>query len=188
MSSAPLQTFKEVFESLAGKVHLIDGMDEAASAVAGVLEGASATRVALAQLPGEVEAGIERYCSERHIEVVKPPFNGATVLEALAGAQVGISGAAFAVADMGALVEVTRDDGARLVSALPRVHVAVIHADNILPTLLEAASQLRDVFTEHLGDCTATFISGPSRTGDIEMKITLGVHGPAEAHAVVIAG
>ena len=78
------------------------------------------------------------------------------------------------------------DDALRLVSALPRVHVGVFRTADLLETLEDAAPRIRTFFTENNRNAAMSFISGPSRTGDIEMRLTLGVHGPAETHAVVI--
>jgi L-lactate dehydrogenase complex protein LldG len=94
--------------------------------------------------------------------------------------------AAFAIAETGTLVEFTTNDATRLVSTLPRVHIGVCRADAIVETLKDAAVLMRDFYTENPKGAVVTFISGPSRTGDIEMRLTLGVHGPEVAHAVVL--
>jgi L-lactate dehydrogenase complex protein LldG len=83
-------------------------------------------------------------------------------------------------------VEFATDDALRLVSALPRIHVGIFRAYDLLATHKEAAAPIREFFIENTQNATATFISGPSRTGDIEMRLTLGVHGPEVAHAVVL--
>src|SRR5207248_351183 len=100
-------------------------------------------------------------------------------------AQVGISAPDFAIAETGSIVEITTDDSMRLVSTLPAVHIAVLPANKILASLSEAAIHIRDAFERNHGNCVVTFISGPSRSGDIEMKLTLGVHGPKASHVVI---
>lgn len=45
---------------------------------------------------------------------------------------------------------------------------------------------IRDIVKQHVENLVISFISGPSRTGNIELKLTLGVHGPREAHVVII--
>jgi hypothetical protein len=104
----------------------------------------------------------------------------------LASVQAGVCWAAFAIAESGSLVEFTTDDAVRLVSALPRVHGGVFRATDLVGTLAEAASRIRNFYAKNPRNATVSFISGPSRTGDIEMQLILGVHGLAETHAVVI--
>lgn len=74
----------------------------------------------------------------------------------------------------------------RLVSTLPAKHIAFLRAEDLVLHLDDAASQLRQLFAQHSEHCAVTFISGPSRTGAIEMKLTLGVHGPEESHVILL--
>ena len=64
-------------------------------------------------------------------------------------------------------------------SLLPEIHLAVLRASTILPTLEAALPLVR-------GTRSAVFITGPSRTADIEMTLTIGVHGPGELHVFLI--
>jgi L-lactate dehydrogenase complex protein LldG len=66
--------------------------------------------------------------------------------------------------------------------------MSVLHAEEIVERFDEGAARIREIVQQHDGNLVISFISGPSRTGDIELKLTLGVHGPEEAHAVVIGG
>jgi L-lactate dehydrogenase complex protein LldG len=68
------------------------------------------------------------------------------------------------------------------------VHVGVVWEGDLRATLKEASGPLRAFFQENAEHATATFISGPSRTADIEMRLTLGVHGPEVAHTVIVSG
>ena len=102
-------------------------------------------------------------------------------------AEVGVTAAEFAIAETGTMVEVAENDANRLVSSLPRIHVCLVRTDALIGTLSDAAPLLREVFALHDKNCVVSFISGPSRTGDIEMKLTLGVHGPEFAHAVLVS-
>ena len=92
----------------------------------------------------------------------------------------------FAIADAGAIVEFTTDDSHRLVSALPLVHISVIRATDIVATLKEAAAPIRNFYQENPLNANVSFISGPSRTADIEMRLIHGVHGPAETHTIIL--
>ena len=95
----------------------------------------------------------------------------------------GVSGAAYALADPGALVMVSSVEEERLVSLLPPRHIAVVSAERVLSDLDELFLTVPDpaALTSSM-----VLIGGPSRTGDIEMILTLGVHGPREVSLVVV--
>jgi L-lactate dehydrogenase complex protein LldG len=99
---------------------------------------------------------------------------------------IGISWAAFAIAETGAIVEFATDDSMRLVTSLPLVHISLLRASDVVATLKEAAAPIRDFYNENFLNATVSFISGPSRTADIEMRLILGVHGPAETHVIIV--
>ena len=83
-------------------------------------------------------------------------------------------------------MEFATDDAHRLVSALTLVHIGVFRAADIVENLMEAAAPIRNFYNANPRNATVSFISGPSRTADIEMRLILGVHGPAETHAIII--
>ena len=178
--------FKHKYETLAGIVHIAENEDAAAELVLQILKEADGQRVVLGALPDSLCQSIEAACTAAGIAVLKPPFESQEMPQAIDATQVGVSWAALAVAETGSLVEFATDDALRLVSALPRIHVGIFCARDLLATLKEAVAPIREFFIENTQNATATFISGPSRTGDIEMRLTLGVHGPEVAHAVVL--
>jgi len=97
---------------------------------------------------------------------------------------VGITGAFCAVAETGTLVTVSGPDTPAAVSLLPETHVAVLPASRIVPGMEEAWQLMR---AERVALPRAVnFISGPSRSADIEQTVTLGAHGPYRVHIVVI--
>jgi L-lactate dehydrogenase complex protein LldG len=69
------------------------------------------------------------------------------------------------------------------VSLLPPVHIAVVNSRDIHLTIGDA---LAAVGQENSLSRAITFITGPSRTADIELTLTVGVHGPKELHVIVI--
>lgn len=177
--------FAEVFTRLAGHVHRISTIDELGPVLEGIHSHYPTNSLAVAGLPDDALAVVRAICDARGVTVLESPFAGMTLPDAVDDARIGVTMAAFGVAETGSIVEITRQDADRLVSALPRVHVCILYADTIVATLADAAPRLREAFTAE-GAMTATFISGPSRTGDIEMKLTLGVHGPEVMHVVIL--
>jgi len=186
MSDARTQEFIASFESVAGKAHQVSITADAAGIVAGVLAETGATCVAMAQLPEDLAASIRAHCQEHGVELLEEPYDSATLPGALDRAQVGITGIEFAIAQTGTLVEVALNDATRLVSSLPRTHIGIVPAGEMVPTLLEAAPRMREVLDAHDRNVVLSFLSGPSRTGDIELILTLGVHGPEQAHAILL--
>lgn len=178
--------FEKKYVSLSGHSHVAENIEGVITTVMAILHEAQATRVVFGEMPDLVVTALEKACTEAGIEVLKPPYDNTQLPKSIDEAQVGISWAAFAVAESGSLIEFTTNDATRLVSTLPRIHIGIFNAQNLLPTLKSAAAPLREFYQTHLHHATATFISGPSRTADIEMRLTLGVHGPEVAHAVVL--
>jgi L-lactate dehydrogenase complex protein LldG len=169
LPAALVPEFVEAFHAVRGHAHVAPNHDAAVAQIAAIVREAGATCVALAG-----------------VQVLGPSYESATLPLALDGPTIGITGMAFGIAQTGTLAEVCTDDAVRLVSGLPRTHIGVVYASDLAPTLHDAAPRLRALFTQHDANVTVSFISGPSRTGDIELVLTLGVHGPETAHAVII--
>ncbi len=101
-------------------------------------------------------------------------------------ADLGITGVDWAVAETGSLVVCARPGGrGRSVSLLPPRHVAICKASQIVPDLFDLFQELGVESTTHGLPSNVTLITGPSKTGDIQLKLTTGVHGPGEVHVVV---
>jgi L-lactate dehydrogenase complex protein LldG len=102
---------------------------------------------------------------------------------------IGITSADFCMADSATLVMRTRPGQARSVSLLPSIHIAVIELDQIIADLKELYALLKwdpQERKEGLTNCM-TFISGPSKTADIEATMVHGAHGPREVFVYVIS-
>jgi L-lactate dehydrogenase complex protein LldG len=99
---------------------------------------------------------------------------------------VGITGCFCAVAETGTLMVCSSPDTPATVSLLPETHIAIVHASRIVPYMEDAW----DLARKELGSLprAVNFISGPSRTGDIEQTIVLGAHGPYRVHLVIVEG
>ncbi len=99
----------------------------------------------------------------------------------VASIQVGLTGALAGVAETGTLVLPSGAGRPQTASLLPEVHIAILKAEDIYETLPEVL-ELREVHQVSVVD----LISGPSRTADIEMTLTIGVHGPREVHVFCV--
>jgi L-lactate dehydrogenase complex protein LldG len=94
---------------------------------------------------------------------------------------VGISTAQAAIAETGTLVLDSDHERHRLVSLVPPVHIAIINASCIVETLADALTLLQKKEISP----AITFVTGPSRTADIELTLAIGVHGPQQLYVIV---
>src|SRR6266550_94876 len=104
-------------------------------------------------------------------------------------ATVGISGANMAIAETGTIVLVTNEGNADLTTTLPPVHIALFGIDKLVATLDDAVAVLRMLPRSGTGQIMSSYvnwITGPSRSADIEQSLTIGVHGPREMHCVIL--
>jgi L-lactate dehydrogenase complex protein LldG len=169
-----IEAFTCSLEALAGKVIRVNDATEARHAVAEVLNGRSAIA---SNAPFLAECGIE------NIPGVQTGLTNRDALRnACAMAHVGITSADYALADTGTLVLLSSAQEPRMISLLPPVHVAVFPASILVGNLDELLSILYYPANQ---TSAMVFITGPSRTADIEQILVRGVHGPGEIYAVI---
>ena len=172
-ASTRIATFRERFEALNGKLRVVATPEAVLKAVEEILGGRAAVTSNAAFLK---ECGVAWRAGFRDREELKA---------ACAEAPVGITSAPFALASTGTLVMLSNDEEQRLVSLLPPAHIAVIPASCILVNLDELF--VRMPFPADITSALV-FITGPSRTADIEQILVRGVHGPGEVHVVIVEG
>lgn len=179
------QLFIQQYEKLAGKVYIADSVDSLVSTLHTIIFDQKArTLVTTPEFTGLAIQPIELLSGKNFPDLQISYCDQQSPAE-IDRADIGLSTAVFAIAFTGAIVEVSTNDAGRLVSSLPRVHVALLPASQIVPALEDAAPRLRQIYRGHPQHCNITFISGPSRTADIEMRLFLGVHGPQAAYVVL---
>ncbi len=115
----------------------------------------------------------------------------------LIDAACGITSCDAAVAETGSLMVCSRPGQERVASLLPPWHVGLVAESQIVPDLFDAFAKLAAFLPRsqsagegERGDfpSNVTFITGPSKTGDIELELTTGVHGPGVWRLIVIRG
>ena len=99
--------------------------------------------------------------------------------------RVGITGAYCAIAETGTLMMLSGPETPGSVSLLPETHIALVRHDRIVRSMEDAWQLLRA--ERATLPRAVSFISGPSRTADIEQTVTLGAHGPYRVHIIVLA-
>ena len=171
MAWDPVARFKEQALRLASTVEEVNALDGVPAATARYLEHHGLPLLAVcwpqfAGLPWR-EAGLE-----------------VESRAALDTDLVGITGAFCAIAETGTLMTLSGAATPATVSLLPETHIAIVPASRIVRAMEEAWQLAR----AELGQLprAVSFISGPSRTADIEQTVTLGAHGPYRVHIVLV--
>jgi len=112
-------------------------------------------------------------CDKNALALQIPGLRFDVSRELAADAKIGVSEMGWALADTGSLVADQTDIKQRLASTLPEIHVAIVGTDKILDGKASVFSKINPANSRYIA-----FITGPSRTADIERVLTIGVHGP----------
>lgn len=185
---ALLERFTLELTQLKGEVFPVTGDDEARAKVLELLELHQTQRIIAWDFAYIPVAGLEQAIRAAGIEIIQPnPRAGdrAAVLDESAQAQVGLTGADAAAATTGSLIFTTAPGKGRLPTVLAPVHIAVITFDQIMPRLESWLAAQRAAGMPLQDSANLCLVTGPSRTGDIEMELILGVHGPGQVQVIV---
>jgi L-lactate dehydrogenase complex protein LldG len=181
------ELFQKRFEELAGVTHTASNSEEACDVAVTLLNERKVKRIVKTRLATELESRLLDMVARSGMHVIEPKPTEDLISE-MNNADVGISMAQLAIAETGTIGEVVFDDFDRLVSSLPPVHVVFVRSHDLLSNLTEAATLIQQKYASQETNYALTFISDPSRTADIEMRLVLGVHGPLEVHAIIFDG
>ncbi len=114
--------------------------------------------------------------------ILENAADGSSPRERQAAAQIGVTGCDAAIAETGSLVLLSGEGKPRAASLLPPVHLAILQRNDLRFSMGEFFAARRDAIA---AAACCTFVTGPSRTADIELTLTVGVHGPGEVIVVV---
>ena len=172
--------FQQSLEAVDGHCIIAHGKAEIADALTQIISALQKTklraqRIAVSDVPELVRL---MHMTDLEIEELGITPNASDIF----GFDVGISTAQAAIAETGTLVLDSAHERHRLVSLVPPVHIAIVDAATICTTLSEALTMLQN--GKELSPAV-TFITGPSRTADIELTLTIGVHGPQELYVII---
>lgn len=175
-SVQPLETLVDNFRSslifVGADCRVMQSRQQAAAEVRAIVERHSASRIAVSDSP-----------------LVTELLTDLTGLEILTNApaselfdcRLGITSAQWGIAETGTLVLESERESHRLTSLVPPVHLCILDAASIRQTMGEVLELVRGDLSR-----TITFITGASRTSDIELTLAIGVHGPKELHVIVV--
>ena len=183
----PVQRFCQELRNAGGFPHLAENDDQACRIIRDIV-GTKEVRKIVTGVGGMVESlGLaQKFCREGLAVTTIDDIRGPNGREDLFAADIGISNVTYLVAETGSVIVASAADEPRFLSLLPPVHIAVASRRQILPDLFDLFDAFSPVAAEDEGPPSClTVITGPSKTGDIELKLVTGVHGPGEVHVVV---
>jgi L-lactate dehydrogenase complex protein LldG len=151
--------------------------------VAGHGGGPGGARAAVAEDELTAALGIARALADAGTEVLRA--DDPAWRDELMVAAVGVTGAALAVAETGSLVVTPGPGAPRATSLAPPVHVCLVATPTIVATVEDAVLRLASLGPDALPSAI-TWVGGPSRTSDLEMRPTFGIHGPRTVEVVLV--
>jgi L-lactate dehydrogenase complex protein LldG len=170
-AESELALFLGEAEKIGAKARRLSGTADIAPALRELVQAEPIKKATLWQTAELQDWGVEDALQSLGVEIVSPYASNRD----LAQCDLGITGADFALPETGTLVLRSAMEKPRTVSLLPPVHLAIIR-----PAILRA--DLHQVFDAVQHDGYFVFVTGPSRTSDIELTLTVGVHGPKAVH------
>lgn len=184
------ESFARELGALSGYVHLLEASESVVAVILEILEKHQANQIlawdeaglGLPWLEGALTAaGIS--LTHHHLSVEAGERK--TTLAALDGVRVGLTGAQGGLANTGTLALVSGPGQGRLASLLPPVHIALLPTQKLYPSLPAFLAANPNAAT---AGSNLVLITGPSRTADIELTLSMGVHGPKEIHVIIYPG
>lgn len=188
-----------------GKQWLPDGGETTEASLVILAEQLAKLKAVLVRVPDEAAAGAAIADLARAKAWKQVAYHGAPLVRAVAsslpcsaweadasfekqkleGCDAAITSCEAIVAQLGSILVSSASSGGRALSILPHVHVVVARVDQVLPDLATAIAQVQAAHGDRMPSMLS-FITGPSRTGDIERILVLGAHGPKELYLVLV--
>jgi len=179
-ASNVVELFKQNLEAVDGHCIIAHSKGEIADALTQIISALQKTKVRAQRIAISDAPELERLMHMTDLEIEE--LGIAPGASDIFSFDVGITTAQAAIAETGTLVLDSAGERHRLVSLVPPVHIAIVDAATIYATLGETLTMLQS--GKELSPAI-TFITGPSRTGDIELTLTIGVHGPQELYVII---
>ena len=169
-----IKRFTEQLTAVGAQCTAVRGEAEAAATLARILADAGARRVVGSDAPL-----VQRILAAVGNDIVIDRLERLSRDELFA-CDAGVTTAQWGIADTGTLVLESARERSRLLSLVPPIHVAVLSVRCICESLGDALARLS------VASHAITFITGPSRTSDIELTLVVGVHGPQTVHVLLM--
>jgi L-lactate dehydrogenase complex protein LldG len=176
----PVSRFCDELRTVGGEVHCLRSHDQAIQTIHDLLTGLGAKKALLAKDPIISALGLEEFLRLKNMEV--RAAGDRIDKDDFFAAEVGITGVMALIAETGSIVLSSSPEEPRSASLLPPVHIAVAERSQIVPDLFDLFGALAPAA---LPSCLS-LVTGPSKTGDIELRLVTGVHGPGKLDVVLV--
>lgn len=178
MAGLLVEDFSSAARNVGAEVRELADQEELVAYIGERIDGS----LLLSPCPSLKRSGLPALLKAAGLDVVEDNFR-----EHGAAAAAGLTGANFGIATTGTVVLESTQEAVRIATTLPEKHFVLLDPRKILKTADEAVPLLND-FHEKMPQAYLAYITGPSRTADIERVLTIGVHGPAELHILLLEG
>lgn len=173
--------FKENAQAASVELKEVKSYEEAIPVIEGIIEDVKASSIAAvggdeSEKLNNIYKNLEQNCKvyTDKFDIAK---NAPTV-------DIGISVAEFGVSETGSVCVDNYSYEARVTTMLPPINIVFMNKNNVVNTMTDAFAILENVFDKGY----TGFVTGPSRTSDIERVLTLGVHGPSRLILFAVDG
>ena len=176
-----LQSMKEGSEKAQAVVAPVTTLEEAIAYAVNLTVQEGGTTMAAPGMDEAAREALGTACGEKGITLLDSPLR-----PQMTKIHTAFTWADRGIADTGTLVLNSDSEELRIATMLSETHVAVLSVENVVPSM----DALEGYMSEHFkkGPGYIAFITGPSRTADIERILTIGVHGPERLHILFLDG
>ncbi|HJR81690.1 MAG TPA: LUD domain-containing protein [Anaerolineales bacterium] len=169
-----IETFLNEIQKLSGVGQKLSPSD-IGSALQTLLAEQNIRKATVWETPRLRQLGVTEILNTLGVELVSPTASK----HEMALCDLGVTEADYLLPETGTLALYSSAEKPRAVSLLPRVHLAIVRSETL-------RADMHQVFAEAKDQSYLVFITGPSRTADIELTVTLGVHGPKNLYVWMI--
>lgn len=188
---AVLAQFTREFTNVGGRIYRVYSSNEVSGIIAEICHATGGAKVALSGALSLAETHLCEQLNARGLSAFTTAEGGSAehdqLVAQLAHCDAGVTAVDYAIAETGTIVLSSDEPNALLVSLLPTIHIALLRPSQISGSLADVIGKLN---AERVGPGTScrsvSFITGPSRTSDVELTLSIGVHGPKELHVIVV--
>ncbi len=180
--------FEESAAALGITTHVVPSHEEAARVVIELVasrqpEFSDTKQIILHDHPDLAALGLWQHFAREAVTVHATFGSDRQLREKTIASFIGITAPAIGVADSATLIDLTGPGRPRSTSLVPSIHIALLDRKNLVADLAEAYALLREMKPPD----SLVFITGPSKTADIEAQMVHGAHGPRELHVILLS-